>query len=160
MAPALLAIALAAQLLIGGTGSTAAVDSNQRWRHPVDAPVIDFFRPPAGPYGAGNRGLEYDTTPGQTVVAVAAGKVTFAGPVGRHRFVVVAHSPELRSTYAYVDRIDVSVGDRVAAGQPIATARSGFHLTARLNGVYVDPMAYLGQSWSVRLVAKPAKRGS
>ena len=26
---------------------------------PVDAPVLDPFRAPAGPYGPGNRGIEY-----------------------------------------------------------------------------------------------------
>ena len=40
---------------------------------PVDAPIADPFRPPAGPYGAGNRGLEYATSPGDVVRASAAG---------------------------------------------------------------------------------------
>lgn len=129
------------------------------WQHPVEAPIVDYFRPPSGPYGAGNRGLEYGTRPGQLVVAVADGVVTFAGSVGRNRFVVVAHSPELRSTYAYLDGIDVSVGDNVSGGQRIATAAHHFHLTARLRNVYVDPFRYLTSSWSVRLIAgRPGRR--
>ncbi len=123
------------------------------WQHPVEAPIVDYFRRPSGPYGPGNRGLEYGTSPGQPVVAVADGVVTFAGSVGRNRFVVVAHSPELRSTYAYLDGIDVAVGDNVRGGQPIATAAHHFHLTARLHNVYVDPLRYLTSSWSVRLIA-------
>lgn len=123
------------------------------WRHPVDAPIVDYFRAPAGPYSAGNRGLEYGTRSGQAVVAVADGVVTFAGSVGGQRFVVVAHTPVLRSTYAYLDRIDVSAGDAVRRGQRVATAARHFHLTARLRDVYVDPLRYLTSSWSVRLVA-------
>ena len=40
---------------------------------PVDAPVLDPFRLPAGPYGPGNRGIEYDTEPGEIVLAAAGG---------------------------------------------------------------------------------------
>ena len=36
---------------------------------PVSAPVIDPFRLPFGPYGPGNRGLEYATRPGQPAAA-------------------------------------------------------------------------------------------
>ncbi|MDH3294418.1 MAG: M23 family metallopeptidase [Acidimicrobiia bacterium] len=129
----------------------------QSWRHPVDAPIVDFFRPPSGPYGAGNRGLEYGTIPGQSVMAVAAGDVMFAGPVGGSLFVVIAHSPALRSTYAYLDRILVAVGDRVGQGETVAEAGAGFHLTARLRGRYVDPLPYFGVAWSVRLV--PTEQG-
>ncbi len=134
------------------------VETASPWRHPVDAPIVDFFRPPSGPYGAGNRGLEYGTRAGQSVVAVAAGSVVFAGSVGGQRYVVVAHGPHLRSTYAYLERVDVTVGDRVVGGQPVATAAAHFHLTARLRGHYVDPLGYIGSDWSVRLVASPSRR--
>lgn len=130
-----------------------------RWRHPVDARIVDFFRAPSGPYSPGNRGLEYDTQAGQVVVAVAAGTVTFAGLVGGQRFVVVAHSLELRSTYAYLADIEVSIGDVVVGGQPLATAARHFHLTARLRNRYVDPLGYLVGSWSVRLVPVGPGRG-
>lgn len=128
------------------------------WRHPVDAPIVDYFRPPSSRYGRGNRGLEYGTTRGQPVVAVADGKVVFAGQVGGQRFVVVTHGPALRSTYAYLERIHVAVGESVVSGQRLAAAASGFHLTARRHGVYVDPLLYLGRSWSVRLVSSRPPR--
>jgi len=128
------------------------VDTADVWHHPVDAPIVDFFRPPSGPYGPGNRGLEYGTVSGQSVVAVAAGVVVFSGQVGVNLFVVVAHSPQLRSTYAYLDQILVSAGDAVVQGQQLATANPGFHLTARFNGRYVDPLRYMNLRWLVRLV--------
>ncbi len=150
------ATVLVMALMPGGAAradALAAQTDPAHWQHPVDAPIVDHFRPPSGPYGPGNRGLEYATRAGQAVVAVAAGQVAFAGFVGGDRFVVIAHSPDLRSTYAYLDRIDVSVGDTVIGGQRIAAAAPGFHLTARVRGVYVDPLAYMGISWSVRLVS-------
>jgi murein DD-endopeptidase MepM/ murein hydrolase activator NlpD len=122
------------------------------WRQPVDAPIVDFFRPPSNPYGPGNRGLEYRTTPGQAVTAVADGEVVFAGQVGGRMFVVVAHSASLRSTYAFLHRVVVARGDQVSQGQLVATAGTGLHLTARVNGRYVDPLPYFGMRWSVRLV--------
>ena len=33
------------------------------YRPPVDAPVVDPFRPPAERWSAGNRGVEYATDP-------------------------------------------------------------------------------------------------
>ncbi|MEL7210808.1 MAG: hypothetical protein AAGK32_21650, partial [Actinomycetota bacterium] len=42
-----------------------------RWTPPVAAAVVDPFRPPAGPYAPGNRGIEYGVDDGDPVVAVA-----------------------------------------------------------------------------------------
>src|SRR5262245_2865597 len=58
---------------------------------PVRAPVIDPFRTPGCRWCAGNRGIEYGTTPGTLVRASAAGTVTFAGVVAGTRYVVVLH---------------------------------------------------------------------
>ncbi len=123
---------------------------------PVDAPIIDPFRPPAGPYAPGNRGLEYDTTPGQTVRASAAGTVTFSGQVGGHLFVTIRHSPSLRTTVGFVDSVEVSTGERVTKGQRIATAGHTMHFTARRNGTYIDPESlFVHYKVVVRLVATP-----
>lgn len=126
------------------------------WRHPVDAPVVDWFRRPSHAYGPGNRGLEYRTSLGDPVTAVAAGSVVFAGPVGLSRFVVIEHQADLRSTAAYLVGIDVAVGDAVAQGQTIGSAAEGFHLTARRDGDYLDPMTLIGgYCFVVRLVPVP-----
>ena len=106
---------------------------------PVDAPVIDPFRPPAGPYAPGNRGLEYDTVPGQTVRASAGGVVSFAGQVGGHLFVTIEHDATLWTTVGFVDEILVNTGDRVEQGDPVAIAGHTMHFTARRNGRYIDP---------------------
>ena len=124
---------------------------------PVDAPVIDPFRPPAGPYAPGNRGLEYDTSPGQAVRASSGGTVTFAGQVGGYLFVTVQHSAELRTTVGFVDEVLVSAGDRVQHGQVIATAGHTMHFTARRNGSYIDPeLLFQRFRVAIRLVAESA----
>ncbi len=123
---------------------------------PVDAPVIDPFRPPPEPWLPGNRGLEYDTTRGQSVVATADGVVTFAGQVGGNLFVTIRHSPNLVTTVGFVDRILVSAGSTVQQGQPIADAGETMHFTARRNGTYIDPASlFLAVRIHVRLVPVP-----
>lgn len=150
---------LASLTALVGIGPPAV---DRSWEPPVDAPVVDPFRPPSTPYGPGNRGLEYGTTGGESVRAVADGTVTFARRIGASRYIVVDHHGGLRSTYAYVESISVARGQRVRQGQIIATAAPGFHLTARLGDVYVDPMRlFAGEQPRPRLVPlSPTERPS
>ena len=144
--PKLLAVAMATGFLfpIGGwlPGRPAAATAEAAagpWLVPVEAPIVDPFRPPKTRFSAGNRGLEFGTLGGEVVVAVANGVVTFVGQVGGARFVVVSHPNGLRSTYGYLQATVVVRGQRVEGGQRVARAATGFHLTARLGDVYVDP---------------------
>src|SRR3954453_20054319 len=66
---------------------------------PVDAPVSDPFHVDGGPYGPGNRGIEYATNPGDVVVAAADGPVVFSGTVAGRRSVTLRHSDGLRTGY-------------------------------------------------------------
>ena len=117
---------------------------------PVDAPVIDPFRPPPLPWLPGNRGIEYGPTTGQAVRASADGVVSFAGLVGGNLFVTVRHDDTLRTTAGFVDEVLVSAGDAVRQGQAIAIAGDTIHFTARRNGTYIDPML-LFQRFEVRV---------
>lgn len=120
---------------------------------PVDAPVLDPFRAPPEPWLAGNRGIEYDTAPGEVIRASAAGVVVFAGTVVGSRHVTVRHSPDLVTTAAFVGEVLVSTGDTVAAGDPLAIAAGPFHFTARRSGEYIDPMGLFEPvRYAVRLV--------
>jgi murein DD-endopeptidase MepM/ murein hydrolase activator NlpD len=126
------------------------------WTAPVDAPVVDPFRPPAGPYGPGNRGIEYGTEPGQAVVAIGAGVIGFAGPVAGRPVVVVDHGAGLRSSYVNLTERSVGRGQQVARGQRIATSDNNFHLGVRRDGRYVDPAPMFDQLCEViRLVPLP-----
>lgn len=126
----------------------AAAEAHQRaelYQPPVDAPVIDPFRPPDQPWLAGNRGLEYDTAPGTVVRAIGSGLVVFAGPVAGRLYVTVLHGDGIRSSYSYLASIAVGRGDRVRGGQAVGvTSDVKFHLGARVGSTYIDPASLFG----------------
>lgn len=111
-----------------------------RYQPPVDGPVVDTFRPPASPFGAGNRGIDYATVPGSVVRAAAGGEVVFAGPVGGRLHVVVLHADGLRTSYSFLAAVSVRRGDRVVAGQEVGRSGPSLHFGARRGGAYVDPL--------------------
>ncbi len=136
-----------------GTLSSRDQTSSGPYRPPVDAPVIDPFRSPPNPYGAGNRGLDYATTPGQSVVAIGPGIVVFAGVIAGLRFVTVHHADGLRSSYSWLQSIDVRFGQEVAAGQGIGTAGERFQLGIRRGSTYLDPSTLWSNGRRAHLVA-------
>ena len=116
---------------------------------PVDAPVVDPFRPPAGPYGPGNRGIEYATRPGTAVRASAAGTVTFVGQVGGRLHVTVAHADGVRTSYSFLATTSVALGRPVAGGDLVGTAGSRLHFGARRGAEYIDPATLFGAGAAV-----------
>lgn len=133
-------------VILALVGERAAVAQEGAVVHepPVGATVLDPFRPPATPYGPGNRGLEYDTRPGEVVRATADGQVTFAGAVGHGLHVTVAHADGIRTSYSRLQRVDVRAGQAVRRGDPVGRAGERFHLGARRGDTYVDPAALFG----------------
>jgi len=108
------------------------------------------FDPPAENWFPGHRGVDLSGQKGETVVAAAAGTVTFAGPLAGRGVVVVDHG-ELRTTYEPVTPL-VGVGDRVGIGQPIASLDVGhagcrlgvcLHWGLRRGEEYLDPLSIL-----------------
>ncbi len=145
-----------------GTTAPAAAQSPPIADHrpPVDAPVADAFRPPADPFGPGNRGLEYATGAGDPVVASQDGVVIFAGRVGDTSAVTIRHDPRLVTTYTHLVEIIVERGERVDQGQRLGAARTGFHFGARLDGEYIDPASLFGRRVvRVRLVSERGSLG-
>jgi hypothetical protein len=108
---------------------------------PVDAPVVDTFRPPSVPWAAGNRGLEYDTAPDDLVWASADGTVTFAGQVGGELHVAIEHADGLRTGYSFLAGVAVTQGQVVRQGDTVGRAGDTFHFGARVGPAYVDPAA-------------------
>ncbi|MEM7341884.1 MAG: M23 family metallopeptidase [Actinomycetota bacterium] len=120
---------------------------------PVDAAVVDPFRRPSHRFGPGNRGIEYDTSGGEEVVAAATGTVDFAGPVGGRRYVVLRHPGDRRTTYGPLSGAGVVRGQNVTAGAKIGEADAGFHFTLRIGDTYHDPAPGLaGRCGRVRLL--------
>ena len=126
------------------TAPAGAGSGPPRYRPPLDAPVVDPFRPPAEPWLAGNRGLEYETIPGTPVGSVGPGLVVFAGPVAGQLYVTVLHPDGIRSSYSYLAAVSVAVGDRVRTGDVVGTTGAVFHLGARVGDDYIDPAALFG----------------
>lgn len=91
---------------------------------PVDGPVVRRFDPPTHRFAPGHRGVDLAATAGQTVRAVRAGTVVWAGAVAGTGYVTVDHGGGLTTTYGDVDAL-VTAGDRVAAGGPVAVVRPG-----------------------------------
>ncbi len=144
--------------MIVGAAAAPAPDepplARVEYTSPVAAPVVEPFRPPAHPFGPGNRGVDYGTVPGQAVVAAAPGVVVFAGTVAGARHVTLQHADRLRTTYAFLATVAVDSGQVVARGDPLGTAAGRLHLSARLGDAYLDPAVLLDASApaGVRLV--------
>ncbi len=122
------------------------------YRAPVPGPVVDRFRVEDGPFGPGNRGIDFATTPGESVAAIAAGRVTFAGPVGGALWVTVSHADGLRSSYGPLVEVLVAPLQSVGGGDPVGVAGGRIHLGVRRGQDYVDPAPLLAGRFDVRLV--------
>jgi murein DD-endopeptidase MepM/ murein hydrolase activator NlpD len=122
---------------------TPAAAQNGRvvYQPPVAGPIVDDWRPPDNPYGAGNRGIDFFAVPGQPVFAAADGVVTFAGQVGGSLFVVMTHADGLRTTIGFVGSVTVRVGAVRSRGAKVAIAKGPVHFGVRSGNVYLDPRA-------------------
>lgn len=108
-------------------------------------PVIRGFEPPPGPYASGHRGVDIAAQPGDTVLAVIDGVVTFAGRVNDRAIVSISSGPQIVSIEPVVGTL--TPGTRVIAGQVIGYVDVGghcslrcVHIGIRVNGTYVDPL--------------------
>lgn len=100
----------------------------------------------------GHDGIDILAAAGTAVRASAAGKVIFAGP-GPDEYgltVIVWHAGRWTTTYSYLDKITVKVGDKVRAGERIGLiGQTGLaevpqlHFEVRRNKLAQDPARYL-----------------
>ncbi len=113
--------------------------------------VVDAFDPPSSPYSAGHRGVDLAGVSGQRVRAALPGTVTYAAPLAGRGVVVISHGAT-RTTYQPVTA-SVSIGDTVAAGDPIGRLDlPGSHCSPRaclhwgwIEGeIYLDPLRLVG----------------
>ena len=133
------------------------------YRPPVSRRVLAPFDLPNGPYGRGNRGLDYAVVADDPIVSIGDGSVVFAGSVAGERFVTVLHPDGLRSSYSYLSRIDVARGHSVVSGQQIGLSSQRFQLGVRRGDTYIDPAPLLSvrpapRPRHARLVAGPPPR--
>lgn len=144
------ALAIAACVAFVGAALPArrAAAGGNEWRVPVPGAVVRPFTEPVNRFAPGHRGVDFAAAPGTPVLAANDGTVTFAGDVAGALHVVVAHDGGIRTSYSFLLRVDVAVGQRVRRGQVVgASGGSGdghgpgvFHFGARIGDRYVDPM--------------------
>ncbi|GAB2634122.1 M23 family metallopeptidase [Prescottella soli] len=119
----------------------------------VVQPVSGVLTSPYGPRGSSHHnGIDIGASLGTPIYSAAAGSVISAGPAsGFGQWVRVQHDDGTITVYGHVDTYVVSVGQRVAAGQQIATVgnrgqSTGPHLHFEVwdpSGRQVDPQVWL-----------------
>jgi len=100
-----------------------------------------------------HKGVDFAGTKGSTVVAVAAGVVTWAGErSGFGKLVEINHGDGYVTRYGHNEKTLVAVGQTVKRGEPIglmgSTGRSTgphVHFEVLRNGRQVDPLSFIGR---------------
>lgn len=97
-------------------------------------------------------GLDIATSTGTTIVAAAAGTVTYSGNNGGGlgNFIKISHGNGVETVYGHCSKLYVTTGQTVAQGEAIAAVGSTgnstgphLHLEIRVNGVRQNPQIYL-----------------
>jgi murein DD-endopeptidase MepM/ murein hydrolase activator NlpD len=145
-------VALGLALVLASTPASAPALAAGTWTWPATGPMVHPYDPPTSPYGTGHRGIDIGVPAGTVVVAPAPGVVSFAGSVGGRLFVTIDHGKGLTSTSSWVAALMVRRGQAVTAGQPVAVSgpchpgdlEPCLHFGVRRDGVYQDPLDFLG----------------
>ena len=125
------------------------------WPLPGDHRTYSKFGPRKAPTkGAStyHQGWDIGGEFGAPIVSTLAGKVivaTYNSSAGN--YVKVEHQPGFVTAYMHMSKIKVSVGDYVKQGQILGLCGSTgvstgphLHFGVQINGVYVDPVPYIG----------------
>ena len=100
-------------------------------------------------YGGTNRGLTFETEAGAVVVAPFDGQIAFAGPFRSYgQILIIAHGDGYHSLLAGLDRIDVSAGQTLVAGEPVGRMPDGegrphLYFELRHDNQPINPMPWL-----------------
>ncbi|MEU0811812.1 M23 family metallopeptidase [Streptomyces sp. NPDC005970] len=146
----------------GASGGAAPGRDGRVWPVEYEAgagrpTVLRGWEPPPAPWAAGHRGVDLAARTGRPVRAVAAGRVSFAGPVAGRGVLAIelpgTGRPPLRTTYEPV-RAVVAEGERVRAGQVVGVLGAGpfhcpsgcLHWGLRGGDRYLDPLSLLDPS--------------
>jgi murein DD-endopeptidase MepM/ murein hydrolase activator NlpD len=130
--------------------SADAPQFSQRLVWPVKGRVLSPFGASAD--GARNDGINIAATRGAPIHAAAAGTVSYVGDdlKAYGNLVLITHEDGFITAYAHCDKINVTRGEHVAAGQVIGTAgdtgdvdQPQVHFELRQGTKPIDPSPYL-----------------
>jgi len=118
-----------------------------KWQWPTNGKLVAKF----SPTGLGKSGINIQGKTGQAVVAAASGKVVYSGNglKGYGELIIIKHSEDLLSAYAYNRKRLINEGSWAKKGQRIAELGSGgkgpslLHFEIRKKGKPVDPLKFL-----------------
>lgn len=127
-----------------------------------------FRRDPFNGRGAMHAGIDFKGPMGSPIFAAADGRVTFAGrKSGYGNAIEITHANGMLTRYAHLSRIDVRVGQAVAAGTTIgglgSTGRSTgphLHFEVRINDRAINPRPFLEAAPDVLKEVRAAGSGS
>nr|WP_324603052.1 M23 family metallopeptidase [Porphyrobacter sp. AAP82] len=127
-----------------------------------------FRRDPFNGRGAMHAGIDFKGPIGSPIFAAADGRVTFAGrKSGYGNAIEITHANGMLTRYAHLSRIDVRVGQAVAAGTTIgglgSTGRSTgphLHFEVRINDRAINPRPFLEAAPDVLKEVRAAGSGS
>lgn len=136
------------------TSSATAPPGSGQLAWPASGPVTSPFGYRVHPiFGVRllHTGIDIGASEGATVYAADDGVVVFVGEEsGYGNVVAIDHGGGLATTYNHLSSFDVTTGQSVTRGEPIAAVGcTGYctgphlHFEVRVNGVPVDPMPYL-----------------
>ncbi|HEY0721387.1 MAG TPA: peptidoglycan DD-metalloendopeptidase family protein [Gammaproteobacteria bacterium] len=116
------------------------------WRWPTEGKVVARFDPDSG-----KKGIDITGRSEQPIFSAAAGDVVYSGSglLGYGKLIIIKHDDVYLSAYGHNSQLLVKEGDKVAAGQKIATMgispKEGaiLHFEIRKEGKPVDPSRYL-----------------
>ena len=135
-----------------------SLGSQSIWVPPVvGSELVNSYRAPEKPYGAGHRGVDYEVALGQGVFAPTDATVSFVGKVVDRQIVSLTHVGNLVSSYEPVCS-SLMVGEVVTAGEMIAevcepnqeyiphcNSKLCLHFSVRRNGEYLSPLWFTGE---------------
>lgn len=99
-----------------------------------------------------HQGIDIGAPTGDKVIAAASGEVVIAKySVSAGNYIMISHGSQIYTIYMHLSKMSVKEGDEVVKGQKIGEVGStGYstgphlHFGIRKNGVYVDPLTYVG----------------
>jgi lipoprotein NlpD len=123
----------------------SGVNEKIRWQWPTKGKLVKLNTPTS------KKGLDIAGRAGQKVNAAAGGDVVYSGSglLGYGKLIIIKHSDTYLSAYAHNEKIFAKEGDKVKAGQQIATMGLGnkgrpiLHFEIRKDGTPINPLQHL-----------------